>query len=1003
MPVYVSPGVYIREIDLSLYAPQISTSILGNLGTATKGPVNEAIYISSHTQFIREFGNPSSDHLATLAHLQFMSKGNQSYFVRITDGSETKAKAEIPAEEGPALITGANEGSFTLSAATYGTIEGEEAQTYSITESTTFKCIGGTSSGNLAAFQLVSDGEFRMVYTDRAGSSSNIDITGLDFTSDLDLNDVAATIQAGIRAATSRNENFTYVGGNHFSFESDVNETGSNVNATFTSVPGGTGTDVHGASYMVMATVTPTAGSDGNDVIILAVDGGADQEVRFRDTNTTAQHMCDDINAGTTGITAWPETIGANTYVYVRTNTIGSSGEIEFKTVPSTIEGYTDVFGSGISIPASEVGTDGDVALTVWVNPFGYYRSGDSTANLSNFQAISNGSIQVNLDGAGALEASSMDFTSAADMSDVAQVMESAINGLAWPGNQNIKVEWSNGYFYFISNDETTPTLGTSSTIAVAAGTVGTNVFQAGYVEAGPGAVAGSASQSFTLTSGTVTTDAVIADLSGLTGATASNYKNYVRITTTLEGPAASLLVDAASTADTPLGLDNSVHWGTGTEQATFTLIAQTPGTDGNNLSAIVDEGYQKTQHDQWVTDNPAEPVEDSPYYEFRDAFKIDLYYSGTRVASFDNLTVNDTDADSFIETQLGTEASDYNPSKYMVAEDGGIGLPPAYGTYAFGATVALQGSNGTGALSEADYIGVAADPSGDPTGLHIYANAETLDVNLVIVPGVSATAVHTYMISMCENRADCMCILDPPFGLTGPQSVVDWSNRQGSYSPGQAINSSYAAIYWPWVKVYDSYNAVEVWTPPSGHVAAVYAYTDYVSEPWYAPAGYNRAHIIAAIDLEMSPNQGDRDLMYGYPNVVNPIVNFYPDGITIWGQRTAQRAPTALDRVNVRRLLLYARKIVATVVKYLVFEPNDPVTWRRFVNLVTPIFTNIQNRRGVYEFRVICDESTNPPDQIDRNEMNGRIYLKPTKAAEIITVDFVILSTGASFEELEY
>lgn len=1016
MPVYVSPGVYIREIDLSLYAPQISTSILGNLGTATKGPVDRPIYISTHTQFIREFGNPHSDHLATLAHLQFLSKGNQSYFTRVTDDTETNAACPINAAEGPASVEGTEQGPFTVIASSPASILGNAGQPYGIVQSGFSKAHGGTT-GLLASFQALDGsipakyGEFRLNYSTIDGSLQVYDITGLTFDTATSLDDCADIIQAAIRAETGRLETVTYVGLDHFSFEADYNpapagawQIGSLVEFNFATL-GGTGDDLTSATYMNVqaGTIVHTPGTDGNDFIMVSTDtGGGHQGVIIKPVSTTANDVCADIMGQTVGLNAWAETVGALTVVYLESITTGATSLLTLEDTGTNCEAYTEVF--GLAVPYTSNGVDGTDELIVWCDPFGAYRTGDISNNLANFQGVpGNGSIGINLDGAGAFQVAAIDFSTATSMVDVAATFEYRINLLA-PGTTEVRVRYSDGKLYFISADETN--LGPGSTVAISAGITGTNLFSPGYVE--PGIIAiGSTSQTFTIPAGTHTTDAIVTQLSSAVNFSARNASNYLYLETDDVGPLQVLHIDPTSSAIDVFGFDADFHWGTTSNDPTFTLYAPTPGTDGNHLSAEVSEGYQKTLHEQWLTDNgysPGDPEEvNSPYYEYREAFKIDLYYDGIRIGSYDNLTVNDNTAASYIETQLGTLASDYDPSRLIVAEDSGTTLTPSYGTYEFGATPATEGSDGNASLLPAHYIGVIAGPTGAPTGLQVYRSAETIDVNLIIVPGVSDTAVQIAMIELCEFRADCMCILDPPFGLSGPQTVVQWSNKQGSYGPGQAINSSYAAIYWPWIKVYDSVNAEEVWTPPSGHAAAVYAYTDYISEPWFAPAGFNRAHIVVGLDLEMSPSQGDRDLMYGYPNVVNPIVNFFPDGITIWGQKTTQRKPSALDRVNVRRLLLYARKLVATVVRYLVFEPNDEITWKQFEDLCNPIFSNIQSRRGVYEFRVVCDETTNPPEQIDRNEMNGRIYLKPTKAAEVITVDFVITTTGANFDEIEY
>jgi phage tail sheath protein FI len=296
-------------------------------------------------------------------------------------------------------------------------------------------------------------------------------------------------------------------------------------------------------------------------------------------------------------------------------------------------------------------------------------------------------------------------------------------------------------------------------------------------------------------------------------------------------------------------------------------------------------------------------------------------------------------------------------------------------------------------------FIGVANDTQS--TGLQLFRNPEQLDINLIAVPGISNAAVINAMIDVCLFRKDCMCIVDPPLGLT-PQNVVDWANGAGSYSSDHAaFNSSYAALYWPWLQIYDPVNRGTVWTPPSGHLSFVYAYTDYNSETWSAPAGLNRGHLTTPVKAEYIPTLGERDLLYS--NNVNPIATFIRDGINVWGQKTLQRTPTALDRVNVRRLMLYLEKVVATAVRTLVFEPTDRVTWIQFINLVEPFLDSVKSRRGLLEYKVVCDETTNTPDVQDRNEMYARIYIRPTKTAEFISIDFILTDSGTAFSELTF
>lgn len=1002
MAVYVSPGVYFRVIDLSLYAPRLSTCILANVGTATKGPMNTNRYVSTHTQAIREFGNPDPDHLATIAEQQFLSKGNQSYFVRVSDGTETNASAGLQVGEGVARIENSALGPFALTEALPGVIEGLEAEPYVIVASTVFSTSGSNSSGNLGAFQALTGvtlGQFALSYTDRDSNTTVYQVAGLDFGAAGSMADVASIIQGAMRTLTGNLVTFTYVT-DHFESEPDLWDSGVNASVSYIAGSGGD-TDINGAGYMVMSPSTITVGVDGNDIMELSsTDYGPDtlQSVRLTPGTRTASNIAVQINGNTDGINAEVYAGISGNVVHLNSTTLGAGRHVEAHAVDSTVEAYTTVLGPAVTIPADEEGSDGGVSLDLWVDPWGYYKSGDSSANLANFQGVSMGRITVDVDGVGAIETADCDFTGATTMVEVATILETRINAVL-PGVTDVFILWSDPYFYIVSQDPAL--IGATSSVVVSDATTGGKVnlnAAALFNPTASASVVGNAIQEFLMTPGAaVTVDQLVLDLATLNGAVASNYRGYLRIDTTGVGPQRYILVDSTSTIDTVIGLDNSAHWGTSAGAVSSLLWAPTPGTAGNNLTGEVLQSYYQILHQQWVTDHVGDPVTESDYYAWRDAFRIDVYDSGYKVASYDNLVIDDVDHEDYIETRLGTLASSYRSDRIVAAEDMMLGLAPAVGeTFTF-----TGGTNGVSGVI--DYIGQVL-PDGTKTGLLVLDNPETLDINLVIVPGVSDENTLTAMIQLCEGRGDCMCIIDTPFGLDGAQDAVNWSNRQGTWSPGQPINTWYAAIYWPWIEIYDNYSKQDVWTPPSGHAAAVYAYTDYISDPWFAPAGFNRAHIIAGKRLETEYiSQGDRDLLYGYPNVVNPIVNFFPDGITIWGQKTCLRRPSALDRVNVARLILYARKIVATVIKYLVFEPNDAITWRRYELLCNPIFEQIQRRRGLYEFRVVCDATTNLPDLIDQNLMKAIIYLKPTKAAEMIETDFVITTTGASFDEIEY
>jgi len=275
---------------------------------------------------------------------------------------------------------------------------------------------------------------------------------------------------------------------------------------------------------------------------------------------------------------------------------------------------------------------------------------------------------------------------------------------------------------------------------------------------------------------------------------------------------------------------------------------------------------------------------------------------------------------------------------------------------------------------------------------INILSNKDQFDINLLFTPGLMDNltghgAMITRAINMCEDRGDVMYVIDPTYkGSTVGQAQL----------AAEARNTNYAAMYYPWCMIPDPDLGRNIWVPPSAVVSAVYSFNDLIAHPWYAPAGLNRGVLDTVIQTERLMTQGDRDNLY--IKSVNPIATFPRQGITVWGQKTLQKKQSALDRINVRRLLIDAKRFVAYTVKYLVFENNTVETRARFIELTDPYFRRVRNQQGLYDYRIIIDESNNTPDVIDRNEMRCQIYLKPAKTAEFIIVDFVILPTGALF-----
>jgi len=286
-------------------------------------------------------------------------------------------------------------------------------------------------------------------------------------------------------------------------------------------------------------------------------------------------------------------------------------------------------------------------------------------------------------------------------------------------------------------------------------------------------------------------------------------------------------------------------------------------------------------------------------------------------------------------------------------------------------------------------------------TGIYSFDDPDRFDISLLAIPGNSSGSVIAAGLQFCERRGDCLYVVDPPFGLR-PQQVVDWHNGILLSDLTNSLNSSYGALYYSWIKVFDQFNGGEIFIPPSGHVMSVFARTARVAEQWFAPAGLNRGKLITALDIEYNPTIGERDLLYGFNNAVNPLVNFFQDGITVWGQRTLQRLDSALDRVNVRMLLIFLKKALTRLCRRFIFEPNDEFLWAQVKNIINPFLGDIASRRGLTAFKTIVDETNNTPERIDRSELWISILLKPTRAAEFVVLNLAVLRTDAGFSAEE-
>ena len=276
---------------------------------------------------------------------------------------------------------------------------------------------------------------------------------------------------------------------------------------------------------------------------------------------------------------------------------------------------------------------------------------------------------------------------------------------------------------------------------------------------------------------------------------------------------------------------------------------------------------------------------------------------------------------------------------------------------------------------------------------ISLLANKDAFNYNVLVAPGlmsdmsgVAFDAINS-MITVAQNRGDMMVVFDSSKYNTQINTVL--TNTSG-------YDTSYAATYWPWIKTVDPNTANQVWVPASTMIPSVYAFNDSVAAPWFAPAGVNRGLIPVATQAERVLTQGNRDTLYQAN--INPIATFPNTGIVVFGQKTLQKRQSSLDRINVRRLLIELKNYITQVADTFVFEQNNAVTRNNFLAIINPYLSSVQQQQGLNAFRVIMDESNNPPSVVDNNQMVGQIYLQPTRTAEFIVLDFNILPTGATF-----
>jgi hypothetical protein len=317
----------------------------------------------------------------------------------------------------------------------------------------------------------------------------------------------------------------------------------------------------------------------------------------------------------------------------------------------------------------------------------------------------------------------------------------------------------------------------------------------------------------------------------------------------------------------------------------------------------------------------------------------------------------------------------------------------------------ALPGSTGfkgaTGLLAESLTNG---NDDNVPTGGQLETGydsflSETVDANLIMVAGATGAVAKYVVQSIAEVKKDCVAFISPQKSDVVNSAGTEATNVAAYASTALNLNSSYAVIDGNWKYQYDKYNDLYRWVPMNGDVAGLCARTDYTNDPWFSPAGYNRGVIKNVTKLAWNPNKAERDTIYNVG--VNPIISQPGIGTVLFGDKTTLARPSAFDRINVRRLFIILEKAISTASKYSLFEFNDEFTRAQFVGLVEPYLRDVKGRRGIYDFKVVCDETNNTPQVIDSNSFVGDIYIKPARSINYIQLNFVAVRTGVEFSEI--
>jgi uncharacterized protein len=434
-------------------------------------------------------------------------------------------------------------------------------------------------------------------------------------------------------------------------------------------------------------------------------------------------------------------------------------------------------------------------------------------------------------------------------------------------------------------------------------------------------------------------------------------------------------------------GTADNIRWeiaSPNTASGTFALLIR-QGNDITNNKTIL-ETWANLSLDPNSTNYIEKVIGNAKQSVDTDGTESYIKYSGeyantsryVRVKSVSTPTLNYVDNAGFAKSEF--------TSSIPLASEGvfGAAIGKAFGS---GAPANFYGDindTNTQGVKGSDYV----------NSINLLANQDLFQYNLIVAPGLTkdmsvsgGASSLTTLIDNAQTRGDNLAIIDLKNYGSGINTVT---------AAADAIDSSYATAYWPWLQTIDPDLGSRVWVPASTMMPGVFAFNDKAGETWFAPAGLSRGGLTTVIRAERALTNGNRNTLY--ENNVNPIATFPNTGVVVFGQKTLQKRPSALDRVNVRRLLISLKNFISQIADNLVFEQNTIATRNNFLSQVNPYLASVQQRQGLYAFKVVMDDSNNTPDVIDRNQLVGQIYIQPTKTAEFIYLDFNVLPTGATF-----